>query len=159
MFVEATKRSAYSPTASRSIRQSAPERQWKTLPSCNSSYNPPIAVDSDAVALNEATAVAVKLRRGNGEAIESLDENMSHPCILKCCTQADHNSAQITLLRRRIMDIVPDDSNLYNEMDEFDHLCLCAPLYGMSKAERVAQFHLKAAGKRPFKAYSKGYAA
>ncbi len=62
-----------------------------------------------------------------------------------------------------IMGIVPDESNLYNEMDGFDNLCFCAALYGMRKEERKAkarrlleQFRLKEAGKRPFKAYSKG---
>lgn len=62
-----------------------------------------------------------------------------------------------------IMGIVPDESNLYNEMDGFENLCFCAALYGMRKEERepkarqlLEQFHLKEAGKRPFKAYSKG---
>ncbi len=61
------------------------------------------------------------------------------------------------------MGIVPDESNLYNEMDGFDNLCFCAALYGMRKEEReprarqlLEQFRLKEAGKRPFKAYSKG---
>lgn len=62
-----------------------------------------------------------------------------------------------------IMGIVPDESNLYDEMDGFDNLCFCASLYGMRKTERelkaqqlLEQFRLKEAGKRPFKAYSKG---
>ncbi|MGI6315472.1 MAG: ABC transporter ATP-binding protein [Christensenellales bacterium] len=62
-----------------------------------------------------------------------------------------------------IMGIVPDESNLYNEMDGFDNLCFCAALYGMRKEERESRarqllelFRLKDAGKRPFKAYSKG---
>lgn len=62
-----------------------------------------------------------------------------------------------------IMGIVPDESNLYNEMDGFDNLCFCAALYGMRKEEREAkarrllqEFRLDDAGKRPFKAYSKG---
>lgn len=62
-----------------------------------------------------------------------------------------------------IMGIVPDESNLYNEMDGFENLCFCAALYGMRREERepkarqlLEQFHLKEAGKRPFKAYSKG---
>lgn len=62
-----------------------------------------------------------------------------------------------------IMGIVPDESNLYNEMDGFNNLCFCAALYGMHKKEREAKalellelFKLKDAGKRPFKAYSKG---
>ena len=61
------------------------------------------------------------------------------------------------------MGIVPDESNLYNEMDGFDNLCFCASLYGMRKDERetkarqlLEQFKLKDAGQRPFKAYSKG---
>lgn len=62
-----------------------------------------------------------------------------------------------------IMGVVADESNLYNEMDGFDNLCFCAALYGMPKEERepkarqlLAQFNLQEAGKRPFKAYSKG---
>ncbi len=62
-----------------------------------------------------------------------------------------------------IMGIVPDESNLYDEMDGFDNLCFCGALYGMRKATRetrakelLEQFGLTQAGKRPFKAYSKG---
>ncbi|NLL91392.1 MAG: ABC transporter ATP-binding protein [Ruminococcaceae bacterium] len=62
-----------------------------------------------------------------------------------------------------IMGIVPDESNLYNEMDGFENLCFSASLYGMRKEEReprarqlLKQFRLNDAGKRPFKAYSKG---
>jgi ABC-2 type transport system ATP-binding protein len=62
-----------------------------------------------------------------------------------------------------IMGVVPDESNLYDEMDGFDNLCFCGALYGMRKAERekrakelLEQFDLIKAGKRPFKAYSKG---
>lgn len=62
-----------------------------------------------------------------------------------------------------IMGIVPDESNLYDEMNGFDNLTFCAALYGMGKAERqkraaelLEEFNLKEAGDRPFKAYSKG---
>jgi ABC-2 type transport system ATP-binding protein len=62
-----------------------------------------------------------------------------------------------------LMGIVPDESNLYDELDGFGNLTFCAALYGIEKAERQAragelleQFGLKQAGKRPFKAYSKG---
>ncbi|HHX24319.1 MAG TPA: ATP-binding cassette domain-containing protein [Thermoanaerobacterales bacterium] len=64
---------------------------------------------------------------------------------------------------QRIIGVVPDENNLYDEMDGFDNLCFCAALYGMSKAKRekravelLEQFNLTSAGKRPFKAYSKG---
>lgn len=64
---------------------------------------------------------------------------------------------------QKIMGIVPDESNLYDEMDGFENLCFCASLYGMSKKERekaasrlLEQFNLKFAGKRPFRTYSKG---
>jgi ABC-2 type transport system ATP-binding protein len=62
-----------------------------------------------------------------------------------------------------IIGVVPDESNLYNEMDGFDNLCFSAALYGMRKEEReskarqlLSRFKLDTAGKRPFKAYSKG---
>ena len=64
---------------------------------------------------------------------------------------------------QRIIGVVPDENNLYDDMDGFDNLCFCASLYGMRKAERekranelLGQFNLLKAGKRPFKAYSKG---
>ncbi|NMA93605.1 MAG: ABC transporter ATP-binding protein, partial [Clostridiales bacterium] len=38
-----------------------------------------------------------------------------------------------------IMGIVPDESNLYNEMDGFENLCFCAALYGMRKEERESK--------------------
>lgn len=62
-----------------------------------------------------------------------------------------------------IMGIVADESNLYDEMDGFDNLCFCASLYGIRRAERerranelLEDFNLQSAGKRPFRAYSKG---
>lgn len=59
--------------------------------------------------------------------------------------------------------IVPDESNLYEEMDGFENLCFCASLYGIKKREReqrakslLQQFGLADAGQKPFKSYSKG---
>ncbi|NMD44674.1 MAG: ABC transporter ATP-binding protein [Clostridiales bacterium] len=70
---------------------------------------------------------------------------------------------QQTKKAQTIMGIVSDESNLYNEIDGFDNLCFCAALYGMRKKDRESKalqllelFRLKDAGKRPFKAYSKG---
>ena len=64
---------------------------------------------------------------------------------------------------QRIIGIVPDENNLYDEMNGFDNLCFCASLYGINKKERekramelLEQFNLTKAGKRPFKTYSKG---
>lgn len=64
---------------------------------------------------------------------------------------------------QRIIGIVPDENNLYEEMNGFDNLCFCASLYGISIKERekramelLEQFNLTKAGKRPFKTYSKG---
>jgi ABC-2 type transport system ATP-binding protein len=61
------------------------------------------------------------------------------------------------------MGTVPDESNLYEELDGFGNLCFCAALYGIRKREReqraralLAQFGLEQAARRPFKAYSKG---
>jgi len=62
-----------------------------------------------------------------------------------------------------VMGIVPDESNLYDELDGFRNLCFCGSLYGMRKDAREAKakellalFGLEKAGNRPFKAYSKG---
>lgn len=59
--------------------------------------------------------------------------------------------------------VIPDESNLYDEMDGFGNLCFCGSLYGMKKAEReqrartlLDQFGLSDAATKPFKAYSRG---
>lgn len=64
---------------------------------------------------------------------------------------------------QQIIGIVPDESNLYDEMSGFDNLTFCASLYGMKKDARekrakelLKQFSLDGAGNRPFKTYSKG---
>jgi ABC-2 type transport system ATP-binding protein len=62
-----------------------------------------------------------------------------------------------------VMGVVPDESNLYDELDGFENLTFCAALYGAERVKReqrarelLEQFGLSQAGKRPFKAYSKG---
>lgn len=64
---------------------------------------------------------------------------------------------------QHLIGIVPDESNLYEEMDGFQNLTFCASLYGIRKAEReararalLAQFDLASAGQKLFKVYSKG---
>ncbi len=64
---------------------------------------------------------------------------------------------------QRIIGIVPDESNLYDEMDGFDNLCFCASLYGIRKQERerrakvlLEQFDLADCGTKSYKSYSKG---
>lgn len=64
---------------------------------------------------------------------------------------------------QQFMGIVPDESNLYEEMTGFENLCFCAALYGMRKHHRqerarelLSQFSLLDAAHRPFKGYSKG---
>jgi ABC-2 type transport system ATP-binding protein len=64
---------------------------------------------------------------------------------------------------QRLMGVVGDESNLYDEMNGLENLCFCASLYGIKKEERrrrsavlLDEFGLSSAGKRPFKAYSKG---
>ncbi|NSW92690.1 MAG: ABC transporter ATP-binding protein [Firmicutes bacterium] len=64
---------------------------------------------------------------------------------------------------QHMIGIVPDDSNLYEEMNGFDNLTFCASLYGMEKSKRerrakelLEQFGLADMGRKPFKAYSKG---
>jgi ABC-2 type transport system ATP-binding protein len=64
---------------------------------------------------------------------------------------------------QHLMGVVPDESNLYPELDGFQNLCFCASLYGMRRREREArtrdlleQFSLADVAERKFAAYSKG---
>jgi ABC-2 type transport system ATP-binding protein len=64
---------------------------------------------------------------------------------------------------QQMIGIVPDESNLYDEMSGYDNLVFCASLYGLEKTTRekramelLKQFSLDDTGDRPFKAYSKG---
>ncbi len=59
--------------------------------------------------------------------------------------------------------VVPDESNLYGEMDGFGNLCFCAALYGLPRRVReprarelLDRFDLAEVGRRPFAAYSRG---
>ena len=62
-----------------------------------------------------------------------------------------------------IMGIVPDVSNLYNEMTGFENLCFCASLYGLPKKERehkarqlLERFQLTGIEERPLRLIQKG---
>ena len=62
-----------------------------------------------------------------------------------------------------LIGIVPDESNLYDELSGYENLCFCGALYGMEKGPReeragelLKEFGLAETGKKPFKAYSKG---
>jgi ABC-2 type transport system ATP-binding protein len=64
---------------------------------------------------------------------------------------------------QHLIGIVPDESNLYEELDGFHNLSFCAALYGMPKQRRekrakelLEQFDLANTGRKPFKSYSKG---
>jgi ABC-2 type transport system ATP-binding protein len=64
---------------------------------------------------------------------------------------------------QQLMGVVPDESNLYPELDGFENLCFCAALYGMGRPEREGRarelleaFGLADAARRKFAAYSRG---
>jgi ABC-2 type transport system ATP-binding protein len=64
---------------------------------------------------------------------------------------------------QEMIGVVPDESNLYNEMSGFDNLCFCGSLYGLKKKERenraselLELFKLSDVAGKKFKAYSKG---
>ena len=59
--------------------------------------------------------------------------------------------------------VIPDESNLYEELTGFENLCFCASLYGINRPKREAKakqlleiFQLSDAANRRFKSYSKG---
>ena len=64
---------------------------------------------------------------------------------------------------QRLIGIVPDASNLYDDLSGKENLVFCASLYGVPKEMReekaarlLRQFGLTDIGARPFRAYSKG---
>ena len=64
---------------------------------------------------------------------------------------------------QHMIGVVPDESNLYPELNGFENLCFCAALYGMQKKKREARAHelletfgLAEAGTRKFAGYSRG---
>ncbi|MFW5894875.1 MAG: ABC transporter ATP-binding protein [Bacillota bacterium] len=76
---------------------------------------------------------------------------------------AGHDGIKDIKKVQQIIGIVPDESNLYDEMSGYENLVFCASLYGMSKKKREKRakellklFQLDDTGPRPFKAYSKG---
>ena len=73
----------------------------------------------------------------------------------------DHTSSVKSA--QHLMGVVPDESNLYPELDGFENLCFCGALYGMGKHQRegkarelLERFGLVEAGQRKFGQYSKG---
>ena len=64
---------------------------------------------------------------------------------------------------QHLMGVVPDESNLWPELDGLENLCFCAALYGMGRRERreragglLETFGLADAARRRFGGYSKG---
>jgi ABC-2 type transport system ATP-binding protein len=74
-----------------------------------------------------------------------------------------HDCTRRPRAAQHLVGIVPDESNLYEELSGFDNLCFCAALYGMRKRERRSRaaelleaFGLADAAHRRFATYSKG---
>jgi ABC-2 type transport system ATP-binding protein len=64
---------------------------------------------------------------------------------------------------QRLIGVVADESNLYDEMTGYENLCFCGSLYGLSKKIRTKRasrlldlFQLSEAANKRFKAYSRG---
>jgi len=75
----------------------------------------------------------------------------------------EHDCTRRPRAAQHLVGIVPDESNLYEELSGFDNLCFCAALYGMRKRERRSRaaellqaFGLTDAAHRRFATYSKG---
>lgn len=78
-------------------------------------------------------------------------------------TIAGHDGIRQIKKVQRMIGIVPDESNLYDDLSGYENLVFCASLYGMKKERReqkarelLRQFSLDDTGDRPFKAFSKG---
>ena len=76
---------------------------------------------------------------------------------------AGHDGIKDIKRVQRIIGIVPDESNLYDDLSGYENLVFCSALYGIKKSDReeranilLKQFGLSDTGKRPFKAFSKG---
>lgn len=87
---------------------------------------------------------------------------LARPTSGEIITMGKDGIKNIKTLQRKI-GIVPDESNLYDDLSGFENLEFCASLYGIRKSERVErakilldEFNLSDAGDRPFKKYSKG---
>lgn len=64
---------------------------------------------------------------------------------------------------QNIIGVVPDESNLYDELSGLENLVFCASLYGLPRREGLKrgrillrQFGLEEAGPKPFRTFSKG---
>jgi len=64
---------------------------------------------------------------------------------------------------QKFIGVVPDESNLYEEMTGYENLCFCGSLYGLPKKlrekralELLEAFGLSEVANKKFKAYSKG---
>jgi len=64
---------------------------------------------------------------------------------------------------QEIIGVVPDESNLYNELTGYENLCFCGAIYGLPKKDRGKKAHellelfdLGEAANKKFMAYSKG---
>lgn len=64
---------------------------------------------------------------------------------------------------QKLIGVVGDESNLYEDLSGFENLCFCGSLYGLSKEKRESRarellksFKLEDAAQKPFKTYSKG---
>ncbi len=78
------------------------------------------------------------------------------------CGELEYDT-QVDGRAQRLMGIVPDESNLYDEMTGFDNLAFCGALYGMPKADRLQRagelielVGLEAFAQRSFRKYSRG---
>ncbi len=76
---------------------------------------------------------------------------------------ADEDGVKNIKRVQQMIGIVPDESNLYDEMSGLDNLIFCASLYGMDKVKRetrarqlLEEFGLADTGQKKYKAYSKG---
>jgi ABC-2 type transport system ATP-binding protein len=126
-------------------------------------FNDTLAVDEVAFAVDEGSIFGFLGPNGAGKTTTiNMLTGLARPTAGRIFYQGQDYTHRLKQAQH-LMGVVPDESNLYPELNGFDNLCFCAALYGLGKAEREARarsllgsFGLKEAAGRKFGGYSKG---
>ncbi len=126
-------------------------------------FNGMVAVDEVSFAIDEGSIFGFLGPNGAGKTTTiNMLTGLARPTAGKIFYQGRDCTHRLKDAQH-LMGVVPDESNLYPELNGFENLCFCAALYGLGKAERESRsrslletFGLTDAAGRKFAGYSKG---